>query len=280
MKHTLKYIFSICLVFSFLLVKAQDTTAAKNSPKYTSIEDAVSSDITTKKVKPLPKKIETDSIKPAKTNRYGLRVGVDLFKLTRSFYDSGYKGIELVGDYRLTKNYFIAAELGNENKTTDDTRLNSTAKGSYIKAGFDYNAYENWLDMENILSIGMRYGFSSFSQQLNTYKIYNANPYFGEVPVITSGEKYSGLSASWIEVVAGIKAKVFNNVFMGFSFQLKKLVSNKIPDNFDNLYIPGFNRTYNGDFGVGFNYTVSYFIPIYKKKVIPVAPSKKPKPKK
>ena len=60
-----------------------------------------------------------------------------------------------------------------------------------------------------------------------------------------------------------------------FEIELEKLVSNKTPDNFDNLYIPGFNRTYNGDFGVGFNYTVSYFIPIYKKKVIPVVLPKK-----
>jgi hypothetical protein len=52
------------------------------------------------------------------------------------------------------KKYFLAAELGNENKTTDDDRLNFTTKGSYLKVGFDYNAYENWLDMENIISIG------------------------------------------------------------------------------------------------------------------------------
>jgi hypothetical protein len=56
---------------------------------------------------------------------------------------------------------------------------------------------------------------------------------------------------------------------------LNRLVSNKEPGNFENLYIPGFNRTYNGDFGVGFNYTVSYFIPIYKKKVMPVEVAKK-----
>jgi hypothetical protein len=43
---------------------------------------------------------------------------------------------------------------------------------------------------------------------------------------------------------------------------------NNKPSGFDNLYIPGFNRTYDGSFGVGFNYTVSYFIPIYKKKVV------------
>ena len=46
-----------------------------------------------------------------------LRVGVDLYKLTRGLYDKDYKGIELVGDYRLTKKYYLAAELGNENKT-------------------------------------------------------------------------------------------------------------------------------------------------------------------
>jgi hypothetical protein len=45
------------------------------------------------------------------------------------------------------------------------------------------------------------------------------------------------------------------------------LISQKIPNNFDNLYIPGFNRTYDGAFGVGFNYTVSYFIPLYKATV-------------
>ncbi|MFT7252531.1 MAG: hypothetical protein ACI9FW_002293, partial [Flavobacterium sp.] len=39
----------------------------------------------------------------------------------------------------------------------------------------------------------------------------------------------------------------------------------KKPNNFDNLFIPGFNRTYDGKFGTGFNYTVSYMIPIYKK---------------
>jgi hypothetical protein len=62
-----------------------------------------------------------------------------------------------------------------------------------------------------------------------------------------------------VEVVAGLKAKVFDNVFIGFSLRLNRLVSNK-PGNFDNLYIPGFNRTYDGDFGVGLNYTVFLFL--------------------
>ncbi|MCV9926892.1 DUF6048 family protein [Flavobacterium sp. LS1R49] len=263
MKHMSKYIFSFCFMLSLFLVQAQETQATKKA--------TITNKTETEPAK-APKKATTAEVKkdsiPVKTDRYGVRFGVDLYKLTRGFYDKDYKGIEIVGDYRLSKKYYLAAEIGTEDKTTDDDRLNSTAKGSYIKAGFDYNLYQNWLDMENIISVGMRYGFSTFSQQLNTYKIYNANPYWGEVPPVVSGEKFSGLSASWLEVNAAVKAKVFNNIFIGFGVQLKTLISNKKPDNFDNLYIPGFNRTYNGNFGIGFNYTVSYFIPIYKKKVI------------
>jgi hypothetical protein len=206
-----------------------------------------------------------DSI-PPKKERYGLRLGVDLFKLTRMLYEEDYRGIELVGDYRLTRRHYLAAEIGNEEKTVDEDQLNFTTSGTYLKLGFDYNTYENWLNMENIISIGLRYGVSSFSQTLNNFEIYNPNNYFEEI-LLLPGEKYNGLTAQWIEVIAGTKVKVINNVFVGFNFSLKYLVSQKVPDNFDNLYIPGFNRTYDGKFGVGFNYTISYFIPLYKSTV-------------
>jgi hypothetical protein len=268
MKHTLKYIFSSCLLFSLVFVQAQETTTT-TVPKETVKPK-------TETAKPALQEAKPDSIK---TDRYGLRVGVDLYKLTRGLYDKDYKGIEIVGDFRLTKKYYLAAELGFEDKTTDDERLNSTATGTYIKGGFDYNLYQNWLDMENLITIGLRGGFSTFSQQLNSYKIYNPNPYWGEQAPITANQKYNGLTAGWLEVAMGVKAKVFNNVFVGFGVQLKMLVANTKPDGFDNLYIPGFNRTYDGSFGIGFNYTVSYFIPIYKKKTV-IPATKKETPKK
>ena len=205
-----------------------------------------------------------DTTKVVYPERYGLRVGVDLHRLTKSFYDDNYKGLEVVADYRLTRRYYVAGEIGNEEKTVDDDRLNFTTKGTYFKVGFDYNSFENWLDMENMIYVGMRYGVSSFSQTRNSYKIYDSTNYYGET-IITSGEKFSGLNASWIEVIGGVKAELFNNLYLGFSLRLNYLVSNKRPENFDKLYIQGFNRTYDGKFGAGLNYTISYFIPIYKK---------------
>lgn len=217
---------------------------------------------------------KVDSIKP-KTERYGLRLGVDLFKLSRTFTEKDYRGLELVGDFKLTRKHYLAAEIGNETKTVDDDRLNFTTKGTYLKAGFDYNAYQNWLGMHNMIYVGLRYGVSTFSQTLNTFSVYNPHPYFGASPTLVSGDKYDGLSAQWIEVVAGVKAEIVQNLYVGFSFRLNNLITNKTPENFDNLYIPGFNRTYGGKFGAGFNYTISYFVPIFKTTLKPKESEKK-----
>lgn len=238
----LKYFFSLLVLFLSTTIAAQD-----------------------KKV---------DSIKPV-PQRYGIRFGADISKLIRSGFDKNYKGIEFVVDYRLTKKLYFAGEIGNENKTTEDTRINFTTKGTYFKVGFDSNSYQNWLDMENMIHVGLRYGISSFSQELNTYQIYNTSTFYPQAPANSIGKQFEGLSAHWIEVVAGLKAEIFNNVYMGFSVRLNYLVSNKKPDNFDNLYIPGYNRTYDGKFGVGFNYTVSYFIPFYKTSGIKKIKKKK-----
>lgn len=237
MKHTLKYISSIF----FLLLVANAFS-----------QEIVQDSIVTKVV-------------PAKVQRYGIRVGADISKIARSFYEDDYKGLELVGDYRLTKKIYLAAELGTESKKVLEDRLTFVTEGTYIKVGADFNAYENWLGMSNLIYIGGRYGASTFSQQLDSYTIYNANPYFGEEVEIISGEKFDGLSASWIEVVAGVKVEVVKNLYAGFSLRLNYLINDKQPENFSNLYIPGFNRTYDGNFGVGFNYSISYFIPLYKK---------------
>ncbi len=235
MKHMSKSIFSIILIISVSLTALSQETKQKS-----------------------------DTIKIPQ--RYGLRLGLDLHRITKSFYDKNYKGLEIVGDYRLTKKIYIAGELGNEEKTKQDDQLNYSTKGTYFKVGFDFNAYENWLDMENMIYIGLRAGFSSFSQTLNTYNIYEPKSFYG-VSTIDSGQKWNGLSASWIEVVSGLKAEVFNNVYIGFSVRLNYLLSNKEPEGFANLHIPGFNKTYeNSKFGAGFNYTVSYFIPLYKSK--------------
>lgn len=208
--------------------------------------------------------VENDSL--IFKEKYGLRIGADLSKLAKTSFSKDYSGFEVVADYRLTKRFYIAGELGFEKQSTETNFLNSSSKGSYFKAGVDYNLYNNWLGMENLIVGGLRLGVSSFSQTLNSYTIYDTNSQtWGQIESNINNE-FSGLSAAWLELVFGVKAEIFNNLFLGFNVQLKGRLSEKEPENFENLFIPGFGRTFdNSKVGTGISYTISYLLPIYKK---------------
>ena len=199
--------------------------------------------------------------------KYGLRLGGDFGRVIRSFVDKDYSGFEINGDYRLSKDVYLAGEIGTEERTIKTDFLDVTATGSYFKVGADFNSYTNWLDMQNMIYFGGRVGVSTFSQTLNQITIYDPNrDFFNEPFSQTPNQEFDGLSAIWAELIVGIKAELFTNLYMGLNMQLKSLITQDQPVDFENLYIPGFNRTYDsGSIGLGFGYTLSYLIPIYKK---------------
>lgn len=198
--------------------------------------------------------------------KYGLRVGGDIGKLIRSFIDDEYSGFEVSTDYRLKKRLYIAGEIGFDEKTSITEYLNTNTKGSYIKGGIDYNMYENWLNMDNMIYSGFRIGASSFSHTLNSFQVYSTDQYWTPQFTSTTPQDFDGLTAIWVELILGIKAELFNNLFLGLNVQLKGLVSETEPGNFENIYIPGFNKTFDSSrIGVGYGYTLSYRIPLYKK---------------
>ena len=215
---------------------------------------------------------------------YGLRAGIDLSRILTSTLEDNYTGLEIVGDYRLTNKLYIAAELGNEKKTigvdlgaeVDNVAgeiYNFTASGSYVKAGIDFNTYGNWYGEQNMIYIGGRYAFSTFSQTVSDYKIFDRSRYWNPDDFAAGSQQeieFGGLNASWLEFVVGIKAEILKNLYIGGSIRLGFLVSNKEPENFQNQFIPGFNKVTEGSkFGVGYNYSISYLIPLYKKANTP-----------
>lgn len=200
------------------------------------------------------------------TDVYGLRVGTDLVKIGRSLFEENYTGFEIQGDLRISKKFYLAAELGNESNVWEEAYVSSKASGNYVKLGFDFNAYENWKGMDNAINVGLRYGFSTFKQEMLHYRVYTTNPIFPSEPVYNSAE-FTGLNAHWTELIVSVKAEVLKNIYLSLNVQLKLSISEKAPDNFANLYVPGFNRTYDfSNFGVGYGYSISYRIPLLKKK--------------
>ncbi len=198
--------------------------------------------------------------------KYGLRLGADIGKILRTAIDDDYTGFEINGDYRLTKRMYLAGELGTEERRIATSFLDVTATGSYFKAGIDYNSYTNWLDMQNMIFFGFRGGVSTFNQSLNSFTVYNTDQYWQNQFTDNPNREFKGLTAIWAELMLGLKAELLTNLFAGLNVQIKAMVNENEPNGLENLYVPGFNRTYDsGRFGIGFGYTLSYLIPIYKK---------------
>lgn len=206
-----------------------------------------------------------DTTQNATSQFYGLRVGGDIAKPLRTLIDADYSGFEIVADFRIKKNHYVAAEIGSETRTTILTNLNNTTIGSYIKAGFNYNAYENWFGMNNLIYVGARAGFSSFRQELNSYTISTTNPLFGDDTRLDTRD-FTGLSSTWLEFQLGLQTELFSNLYLGINVQLKRSLSRTEPDDFTNVFIPGFGKTTDdSQFGLGYGYTLSYLIPVFKK---------------
>ncbi len=198
--------------------------------------------------------------------RYGLRIGIDLSRPARGFLDKKYSGLELGADYRFNERFYPAIEIGYENFEYDENYFSAKSQGSYAKLGVNYNAYKNWIGLQNELYAGLRYGFSSFSEELHNFTIYDKDQYFPP-DYREDSQKFSSLSGHWLELQLGIKAEIMHNVFLGLHVELKRLISSKNPDNFESLWIPGFNRHYDGsEFGIGWGYSISYLLPIYTKE--------------
>jgi len=208
------------------------------------------------------------TIKDKLLNINKLRLGFDVFKPIKSSSDGDNLNYEIVGDLQITENLYLAAEYGLTDRLIEDENINFNSNGSFLRFGFDYNMFKNWVGMDNSIFLGLRYGTSNFSNKIESYNVRNSDAYFSNfVDNNYQTIDHSNLTGNWLEIVAGVKVETFNNVYLGFSLRLNKLLSTQKPENFDNLYIPGFNKvTDDNTFGSGFNYTLTYSIPLRKKK--------------
>jgi hypothetical protein len=256
-KHILKYIISCC----FILCTSSITGQKKDKPPKKEKPEVL---VKTATIKP-------DSIVVYKKN-YGLRVGVDLVKPILTAVKGNYTGFEIVADYRVKKNLYLAAEVGIAEQIKHRDTYAFTASGSYISAGINWNTFKNWLEMDNEVYVGARYGFSIFDQTVNQYTVYQegtlidgiSGPYF-EPRKNTIPRTYEDLTAHWMGLLFGLKVETFKNLYLGAYIQFNFMLAQTQPDNFQNLFVPGFNKVYSTGTGMSFGYTISYRIPLYKK---------------
>lgn len=205
---------------------------------------------------------ENDSV--VVKNKYGIRIGLDFSKQIRMLTEN-YKGLSLYGDVKIKERLFIVSELGSDEKELRTDNLRSKFSGNYIKAGLNYNLYNNLPGLNNEIYVGFRFATSKFKSEISEYIIYNKDRFWSQDPIFDNIIN-KGLNANWVELIIGINAELLNNLFMGLSLRLNRMLNQKKPENFTNLYIPGFNKvTENNNFGTGLTYSLIYQIPIIKK---------------
>jgi len=217
---------------------------------------------------------ETDSIvvKKKLINIDKLSIGVDLYRPIYSSINNDDLSYELITSLRIFENFSITSEIGSLDKYVEDENVNFTSTGDYLKFGFDYNLFNNWTGMDNSIYLGMRFATSSFNNKIDSYTVRNPDSYWSN-NVLDNYEtiNHSNQNANWIELLVGIKVETIKNIYLGISLRLNRLLSNTTPNNFNNLYIPGFNKvTDDNSWGSGFNYTLTYSLPLKFNKKAPI----------
>lgn len=187
-----------------------------------------------------------------------LRIGTDLISIIRSQTEKTYAAWELNADVDCGK-YYFAFDYGRSARDytlPDNGDYHNT--GSYWRAGVDINLLKKDPD-RNMFFFGLRYAGSSFSE---TATIVTIDPYFGETKKTINNPS---VTANWVELVTGLRVKMFKQFWMGYTCRMKLAPSVKGDTEMSSYEIPGYGIHEEGIYW-GFNYQVFWSIPMMKEK--------------
>lgn len=223
--------------------------------------DTISISLDPKKQKKIKEKIERD-FKPSAIN-----FGLDVLGLARTSLSTGFTRIEAQGDIDIDK-YFFVLDLGHEATSISNSDFSYSNSGNYFRAGIQANIMP-YNPNRDFLFVGLRYARSQFSDEI---VFQNEFDKWGEK---IFSYKNNGLTAHWWEVTLGMKVKVLERLYFGYTirYKLAKNISGfgeLIPRN-----LPGFGRADKSS-SAGFSYYILYHLP-FRDKPIPKKPKRTPR---
>ncbi len=189
-----------------------------------------------------------------------LRLGYDISRLALYYVEPERTAFEVSLDYEIKRKFYLVAEYGMQKYRYTDSLYNYNSEGFYYRLGMDYNTIKTRAENQyEMVFGGLRYGFSKLNQSAENILI--RGNYWGD-DVFTEFDN-SMHKAHWIEAVAGVRAEVFKNFFIGWSFRWRIMIYQTRNSQMEPIYIPGYGK---GDKKsvIGFNYYVYYQIPLGK----------------
>lgn len=191
-----------------------------------------------------------------------VRAGVDVYGLGRSALEGGYTRQEIQGDIDFYR-YFAVVDLGREALEHATNAYGYNSRGTYYRLGLDVNLTP-YNANRDVVFFGFRYAASTFNESLRfAYDV----PYWGVEDVLSRND---GIKSRWIEAVAGIKVRVWQQLYMGYTIRAKLFNSIRGAGSLVPYEIPGYGLN-NGGSNFGFGYHVYYRL-AFRDKAIPLKP--------
>jgi hypothetical protein len=178
------------------------------------------------------KRLEPDSVR--KFQYTGISVGADLISGAKTVFRDDLDWLNFFATVEFYR-YNFNVEYGTETRTMTNETDTYTTQGSYFRFGPDVNFLFKDPDKSSLF-LGARYSLNSFSDELQ-YTL--PNPFWGDQQAFLENER---LNADWFELVGGIRVKLFQKVWLGYTGRFKFAVDTFEDELLIPNYIPGYGR--------------------------------------
>lgn len=192
----------------------------------------------------------------------GIYLSADLFGyIYPIFVKDKYYSAEVAASVNLNNRFFpvVEAGIGHTDIISHLYDIGYRTRAPYYRIGMDYNMqYQN--GKPNYIYLGGRMGYTSFEYSVDAPPL--DDPIWGtESPV-----KFTDVPcrALWVEAVAGVRAEILKNLYLGWSLRYKYPLKKEPITNGGPWYIPGFGASSGAAFGA--TYSVTYYLNFTKRR--------------
>ena len=193
------------------------------------------------------------AVEPAESSLFqGVLLGVDVAGVMGKVLGNDATSMEASAEINLKNRFFPVAEIGYAriNTTDDETDIHYQTSAPYFRIGANYNVFYKKPHLPGYFTVGLRYGFTSFSYDVQAPALVDPNWGHTEIPFAYEGVK---TNVGWAELVVGLKTNVYKNFYMGFTVRYRSCISMKKHENSEPAYIPGFGKNKSTNFGLTYN---------------------------
>jgi len=201
---------------------------------------------------------------------HALTVGVDLWDPVMRLIGQKYGGVEAWVELSLYNRFkpIVEVGLGAADNTPEDGNFTyKSALSPYFRIGMNYNFLFGKTDDYQFHG-GLRYGLSPFSFEVVDVSE-GAGGYWNEQTVFNVPSQKSVVG--YLGIVAGLKVKIIDNLFMGWSLKYHYILHETKCDYGKPWYIPGYGTRGSALTGA---FSVMYSFPLKNKssKAVDVEP--------